>query len=186
MMLEFWKQYIKNPRCIGAVAPSSKRLAKAMVQPIDFGSAFCIIEFGPGTGVFTQELINRRKEDTTLILIEQNVDFYGLLKKKYDAHKNLVIIHGSAENAYKILRKHGFSNADYIVSGLPFTSLPKEVSLRIIEAAKKVIGQEGLFITFQYTMIKRKFFEQHFKFKKCIHEIRNFPPAHVFVMELCG
>ena len=55
-MLNFFWQYLRHPRSIGAIAPSSKKLARKMVQPIDFSRASCIMEFGPGTGVFTDEL----------------------------------------------------------------------------------------------------------------------------------
>lgn len=181
-MLQFLKQYIKDPRHIGAVAPSSKRLARSMMQPIDFQSASCIVEFGPGTGVFTDELLRRRKKGTVLILIEQNKDFCRMLKKRYQGQKNLAIVHGSAEQAVSILHKYGYTHADYIVSGLPFTSLPKEVSVRIFRAAKQVIGSEGKFITFQYTLVKKKFFETYFAFRDCIHVMSNLPPAYVFVL----
>lgn len=61
-MFQFIKQYIKNPKFVGAIAPSSKKLAAAMMQPIDFEKAKCIVEFGPGTGVFTEEIMRRKKK----------------------------------------------------------------------------------------------------------------------------
>lgn len=184
IMLQFLKQYIKNPRNIGAIAPSSRLLAQNMMRPIDFRSAKCIVEFGPGTGVFTEKLLCQKKDETVLILIEQNKEFCRMLRKRFGNRPNFYIIRGSAENAVAIVKKHGFSHADYIVSGLPFTSLPREVSLKIFKAAKRLIAGDGTFITFQYTMLKRKFFEEHFKFKDCIHVLRNLPPAYVFVMGL--
>lgn len=84
-MFQFLKQYIKNPGKIGAVAPSSRVLARAMVKPVEFSTASCIVEFGPGTGVFTEKLINMRKKDTVLFLIEQNKEFYKLLNNKRPA-----------------------------------------------------------------------------------------------------
>lgn len=182
-MLSFFRQYIKNPRMVGAVAPSSKKLAKAMVSPVSFSHASCIVEFGPGTGVFTDELIHKRKKGTILVLVEQNREFYKLLKKKYYNQKNMVLINGSAEDADHILGKYGIYHADYIISGLPFASLPEKVSDKIIKAVKNIIGSDGIFITFQYTMLKRKFFLQHFKLKDCIYVFKNLPPANVFVME---
>ena len=182
-MLNFFRQYLRHPRSIGAIAPSSKKLARKMVQPIDFSGASCIMEFGPGTGVFTDELARRRKASTTLILIEQNKEFCKLLKQKYQGQKNLHIVHGSAAHAGAILKKHGFAHADYIVSGLPFASLPKETSGRIVHAIQQTIGRQGVFITFQYTLLKKSFFRQHFQFKDCIHVMGNLPPAYVFVMK---
>ncbi len=49
----FLLEYIKNPSKVGAIAPSSRYLADGMIQSIDFNSAECIVEYGPGTGVFT-------------------------------------------------------------------------------------------------------------------------------------
>lgn len=181
-MLQFFKQYLKNPRNIGAIAPSSALLAKNMMLPINFQAASCIVEFGPGTGIFTDELLRLKKKDTLLVLIEQNKEFCRLLQKKYGSRTDLAIVHGSAENAVRIVKRHGFSHADYIVSGLPFTSLPGELSLKIFQAAKELIGDSGVFITFQYTLLKKKFFEEHFTFKNCIHVLRNLPPAYVFVL----
>ena len=95
----------------------------------------------------------------------------------------MVLINGSAEDADHILGKYGIYHADYIISGLPFASLPEKVSDKIIKAVKNIIGSDGIFITFQYTMLKRKFFLQHFKLKDCIYVFKNLPPANVFVME---
>ena len=71
-MFEFLKQYLKNPRSVGAIAPSSRMLAENMMKPVDFDRAACIVEYGPGTGVFTEELIRRKRPETALYIIERN------------------------------------------------------------------------------------------------------------------
>ncbi len=181
--VNFFLEFIKHPRKIGAVAPSGKALAKKMMQPIDFDLAEVIVEYGPGTGVFTKELIARRKKNTTLILVEQNKMFCRELLRKFTGEPNFHIIHGNAEKIKKYLNKYGLSEADYIVSGLPFTSLPAEASDRILKAAGAAIGQNGSFITFQYSLVKKKFFEEYFDISYCLREIKNLPPAYVFVMK---
>lgn len=182
-MFRFLIQFLKNPRGIGAVAPSSKVLAEKMMEPINFRTAECIVEYGPGTGSFTKELIRRKREETVLILIEQNASFCRELKSKYGKRENVYIIEGSAENARKYLAACKCPAADYIVSGLPFTSLKKELTRKIFINTRRVLGQNGIFITFQYSMLKRKMFEQYFKIVGCKKEIRNFPPAYVLVMK---
>lgn len=181
--MNFLLEFIKHPRKIGAVAPSGKPLAEKMMQPIDFNSAEVIVEFGPGTGAFTEELIRRREKDTALILVEQNEIFCRGLLKKFAGEPNFHIVHGNAERVKKYLEKYGFSEADYIVSGLPFTSLPSEVSDRILKATGAAIGKGGSFITFQYSLVKKKFFEKYFDISQCLKEIKNLPPAYVFVMK---
>ena len=176
-------EFLKHPRKIGAIAPSGKHLSAKMMMPIDFKSAKVIIEYGPGTGSFTKELVTRRKSDTTLILIEQNKAFCEQLRASFGNLPNLFIVHGSAENVGQHLETCGVHSADYIISGLPFTSLPATVSDHILNATKLALGQEGKFITFQYSLVKKKFLEQYFQMTDCLKVIKNLPPAFVLVMK---
>ena len=180
--MAFLIEFIKHPLTIGAVAPSGKSLSKKMMEPIDFSSANVIVEYGPGPGSFTRELVARRNEGTTLILIEQNENFCALLEEEFGGQQDVHIIHGSAENADQYLTKHGFDHADYIISGLPFTSLPKVVSNNILEATKRALGESGQFATFQYSLVKKAFFEEHFQITNILREMKNLPPAYVLVM----
>lgn len=181
--MNFFFEYMKHPRKIGAVAPSGKSLSDKMVQPVYFDSAKVIVEYGPGTGSFTRELIIRRRPDTVIILIEQNELFCGELRKLFRNQPNLYIISGSAENVNDYLARYGFEHADYVISGLPFSSLPTEVSDRVLTETKRAIGDTGVFVTFQYTMIKKSFFQSYFRIISCIREIRNLPPAYVLEMK---
>lgn len=182
VITNFLIEYLKNPRKIGAVAPSGNALARKMTKSIDFKSAKVIVEYGPGTGSFTRELVICRKLDTVLILIEQNKKFCRELEKIFCNQPNLYIINGDAENVNNYLAEYGFKNADYIISGLPFTSLPAKASGNILNATKKAIGNKGIFITFQYSLVKKNFFKKYFQISDCFKEIKNLPPAYVLVM----
>ncbi len=179
----FFLEYLKHPAKIGAIAPSGKWLAKKMVESIPFDACNCIVEYGPGTGAFTEEIIKGKKRETTFLVIEQNESFYNMLKSKYANVPNLILIHGDAGDVEKYLTDYHVESVDYIVSGLPFTSLPKSVSEHILNATNRIIGERGRFITFQYTLLKRSFFEQYFKIRNITYEFKNMPPAHVLVME---
>ncbi|MCI8371622.1 MAG: methyltransferase domain-containing protein [Lachnospiraceae bacterium] len=150
---------------------------------IDFAAARCIVEFGPGTGSFTKELIKRKKRETLLFLIEQNAEFCRQLREQYGKKINVHVIQGSAEHVETFLKKFGLTHADYIVSGLPFTTLPKEVSTKIFISTQQVLGKKGSFITFQYSMVKQKLFKKYFELVGCQRELRNIPPAYVLVMK---
>lgn len=69
-------QYLTNPRSVGAIFPSSKYLSEKMIEAINFENAEYIVEYGPGTGVFTEKILKRRKADTKIILVENNNGFY--------------------------------------------------------------------------------------------------------------
>ena len=181
-MLQFFIQFIKHPRTIGAIAPSGKALAAKMMEPIRFEHAGCIVEYGPGTGTFTRELIRRKKEDTKLLVIEQNEVFHQRLKREFAGEKGVYLIQGSAENVNEYLAQYGIQTADYIVSGLPFTSLPESISKSVFQATRQAIGQTGRFITFQYSLLKQKFFMEYFVMTGRLLEFKNLPPAYVLVM----
>ncbi|MCY6371047.1 class I SAM-dependent methyltransferase [Clostridium ganghwense] len=178
--ISFLKNYIKYPKMIGAVCPSSKYLAKKMVANVDFKNAKCIVEYGPGTGVFTNELIKRKKEDTVLLVLELNEELFNSLQKKYEKTKNVYIINDSAEKVGEYVEQHGFKNADYIVSGLPFAAFPEQLTKNILDNTLKTLNKDGKFITFQYTLLKRKLINQFFSDIKITFEIKNIPPAFVF------
>lgn len=182
LMLEFLKEYVQHPFTIGAVAPSSRFLANRMVQPINFNECNCIVEYGPGTGIFTKEIIKRKQKHTIFLIIEQNEEFYHQLVSAYGKEPGVTVIHGKAEEVETYLKEMGIASVDYVVSGLPFASLPKEVSSTILEKTKQIVGPEGRMITFQYTMFKRHMFERFFRVEEVRREYRNFPPAYVLVM----
>ncbi|PGO53772.1 class I SAM-dependent methyltransferase [Priestia megaterium] len=179
--IHFIQEYIRHPRTVGAIMPSSRSLAKQMVNPIPFEKITCIVEYGPGTGVFTEEIVQNKRKDTIFLAIEANEAFYKMLKKKYGQIENMYIIHGSAENIGDYLKQYDIEKVDYIVSGLPFTSLPGTVSTQILKKTATLLGSEGKFITFQYSKVKRSFFKSFFNTIQYERVYRNVPPAYVFV-----
>lgn len=182
--LSFIRQYLIKPRNVGAILPSSKYLARKMVRNIDFNCARYIVEYGPGTGVFTEKMIERRNRDTIILLFESNKEFCNLLEEKYKDEPNLHIINDSAEYIEKYIMKYNIPWLDYIVSGLPFASLPHNVSSNILKQTQKHLKEEGKFITFQYTMLKKDFIEKYFNKISIEREVRNIPPAYVFCCSL--
>ncbi|MCT4595453.1 MAG: SAM-dependent methyltransferase [Anaeromicrobium sp.] len=179
--LSFILQYILKPKTVGAILPSSTYLANRMMEGIDFHNARYIVEYGPGTGVFTDKLLKRRTKDTLIILLEYNHEFYLTLKEKYKNEENLYIINDSAENIDIHLKKHDIPYVDYVISGLPFASLPEKVSSEILAKTKLVLRKGGKFTTFQYTLFKKDFISMFFKNIHIERELINMPPAYVFI-----
>lgn len=177
--LKFILQYITKPRTVGAVLPSSKYLARKMIAHMDFDKASFIVEYGPGTGVFTDEILSRRKPESRLLLLERNPEFAAQLVKKYKNTQYVTVINDTAEHIGKYLDMYSISKADYILSGLPFASLPKEASENILKETKNYLSDSGKFITFQYTLFRKSYFVKHFGKISITYEIRNIPPAYI-------
>lgn len=129
--------------------------------------------------MFTDKLVRNKKRNTILILIEYNEKFCELLKDKYNDYENVVIVNDSAENIDKHLSKYKVKQVDYVLSGLPFASLPKSISSKILTKTRNIIKKNGLFITFQYTLMKKGYLGNFFEDISFDRVLYNLPPAYV-------
>lgn len=182
-LVHFIKQYVKHPRMIGAIVPSTSFSAKRMVRPINFDNASFIVELGAGTGAFTKELIKRKRRDTVLLIIEVNEEFVSRLKDLYEDEPSVYVIHGSAENVEEYLQQLGIEKVDYVISGLPFASLNKVLSTNILQATTRILHEDGLFITIQYTTYKLAFIGSFFSSLRTEWILWNIPPAYIVICQ---
>lgn len=176
---EFFTAFLKQGRHVGAVAPSSRFLVKKMLDPIEFDKVNCIVEFGPGTGSITHELLNRMPANATLLVFEINPEFCELLKKIKDPR--IVIIRDSAEKLEEILLEHQLEKVDYIVSSLPLAMIPSTVVRRILSEVKKVLKPSGSFLQYQYSLNALKKLKQTFQKVDVNFTPMNIPPAFIFI-----
>ena len=182
--IEFIYQFFNKPSLVGAIMPSSKFLARNIVNFINFKRKnLVIIEYGPGTGPFTSEIVKKLKDGDKLLLIEQNKKFIENLVQKYNRYQQLTIIEGSVSNVKTILEENKIKQVDYIVSGIPFSSIPKEVTLDIMENTQSIMNNQSLFITFQYSTLKLKLFKRYFDIVSKKFILRNVPSAYIICMK---
>ncbi|SNC60482.1 Phospholipid N-methyltransferase [Hymenobacter gelipurpurascens] len=179
MLPSFLEEFFRNPATVGSLVPSSQALTDKVLEPIDFATAHCIVEYGPGTGVFTDVLMRRRKAGTAIVLIEVNRRFYQLLHQRYAGHADVHIVHGSADRTGEYLQKLGLPQPDYVVCGLPFSSLPRRLGWRILEHTKNLLTPSGKLILFQYSLRNKKLFGKFFEQFAETRVLQNVPPAYV-------
>jgi phospholipid N-methyltransferase len=140
-----------------------------------------LAEFGPGTGVFTAELVRRMHPDARLLVFEIRADFAARLRQRFDDPR-VTIIHGSAAELPRYLQAHGAEQVDCIVSGLPFTSLPRDVTHAILRTTRDYLKPGGRFVTYQYTPALLRLLRSYFpEMRIARYVIRNLPPALVLV-----
>src|ERR1700752_1795312 len=87
-LLLFFRAFACNPRNIGAIAPSGANLASLITSEITAGSG-PVLELGPGTGVFTEALLERGVRESDLTLIEYGSDFMRLLQARFPRARGL-------------------------------------------------------------------------------------------------
>lgn len=176
----FLTEFFKEKSMVGAIAPSSQYLTRKMLSSIDFKTAKTLVEFGPGTGVFTDELVASMAEDAKLYLFEVNDSFYQSLAEKYASDERVMVFFTGAEKAKSVLAKEGVMNVDVIVSGLPLAVIPPAVKSRILSVSRRLLRESGSYIQFQYSLNDRGLITQYFKRVELDFTLFNLPPAFIY------
>ena len=175
----FLRGFIKNPVMVGSVIPSSKRLIDRMLDPVDWANCRVFVEYGPGVGTFTRHILDRMGPHATLVTIDTNADFTEYLHHEIDDER-LVAVTGSAADVETILADRGLGQADYVLSGLPFSTLPPGVGMAIGAATSRVIRPGGAFLVYQFSPKVRDFIAPVFERLERGFEWVNVPPATLF------
>lgn len=175
----FFKGFIKHPVMVGSIIPSSETLIRHMLSRVDWENTRVFVEYGPGVGTFSQHILQRMKPDATYIAIDLNEDFIDYLSKTI-ADSRFRPIHGSAADVEQIVRDSGFEQADYVLSGLPFSTLPAGVGPAIAAATHQVIRPGGAFLVYQFRAKARDFIAPHFQRIDQAMEYWNIPPCFLF------
>lgn len=177
---KFLNTFFKDRKQVGALAPSSRFLVKKMCDQIDFKAAKVIIELGPGTGVFTREILNRSAADAKVFVIELNESFYNLLKTKF-TDPRLILINTSADKIDEVLSDYGINEVDAILSSLPLTVIPEKIKKKIIIKSYDALKPGGVYVQYQYSLNAKKLLELKFGKLKMGFVAMNIPPAFVYL-----
>jgi phospholipid N-methyltransferase len=164
---------------VGSIIPSSRILIERMLKPVDWENTKLFVEYGPGVGTFTRPILEKMGEDSTLIAIDTNPDFIKFLRKSIDDPR-FIAVNGSATDVEAIVREHGFESADYVLSGLPFSTLPPGVGDDIAKATSRVLRPGGAFLVYQFSPKVLDFIKPHFDHIDRGFEWINVPPATLF------
>jgi len=175
----FFRGFLKRPVMVGAVAPSSRFTINKMLAPVDWENTKLFVEYGPGVGTFTRPILDKLSADGKLIVIDTNPDFIRYLKQSIPDPR-LIAIQGSAADVKQIIQDHGFEHADYIASGLPFSTLPPGVGDAIAKATREVIRKGGAFLVYQYNPRVKNFLTPHWSHIDHAMEWINIPPAQLW------
>ncbi len=175
----FINEFVKKENQIGAIAPSSKYLAKKMLASIDFSNDLHIIELGPGTGIFTLKILQKMSLNSRLLSLELNPFFASKIRKSIQDER-FKISCNSAENINSIMNQIHFPKADYIISSLPLAVLPIKLKLNILNQCKLALSPKGVFIQFQYSLNAKDLLEKKFSSVNVSFTPLNLPPAFVY------
>ena len=177
--LLFARNFFKHPQWLGSIVPSSRFLVKRMLSRIDWQRAGVIVEYGPGIGNITQEILKRMRPDSVLVAIELNPEFVTFLRREVPDPR-LRVVCGSASDVRSVLRQFDLPHADYIISGIPYTTLPEDIRGAILRESHGLLHPEGAFVVYQFTRAVLPSLRRTFARVQQDFELRNILPARLF------
>lgn len=149
---KFFLEFVKDPKKVGAILPSSKRLASEIVKeiPKDLkAEKRLILEVGPGTGVFTDKILQRMNPTDELHLVEFDEEFCIKLREKYKHIPRVKIFHASIlDHQVEPEKKY-----DYVISGLPLNAFQSDFVEAVFKKFTEIVRENGKISYFEYIVI---------------------------------
>jgi phosphatidylethanolamine/phosphatidyl-N-methylethanolamine N-methyltransferase len=176
----FFKQALKNPGEVGAIAPSSMRLAHAMASQA--GGAQHVIELGAGTGSVTAAL-REKMPDVPLLAVELMPPLVQELRQRFPE------IRVTCDAAHLVLQEQQHCAPDHtvVVSSLPFRSLAEPIRSQTQDALLNFLQAHPSRRLVQFTYLLRAPFDlpanSPLRWQRHSKVWRNLPPAGVWVLQ---
>ncbi|QEG27139.1 16S ribosomal RNA methyltransferase KsgA/Dim1 family protein [Gemmata obscuriglobus] len=176
------RAFLTQGKRIASFAPSSRFMARKLLDGIDWAHARSIVELGAGTGPITAELVRLAHPKARLVVIELDPVLCGRLQARFRESPNVEVVLGDATKFGEILAARGIPKVDHVLSGLPLPSFPAAARDAILETSAKTISAGGTFrqLTVMpliyYKMYRRYFEDVRFRFVPF-----NLPPGGVYV-----
>jgi phospholipid N-methyltransferase len=175
----FLKGFLEHPVMVGSIIPSSRFTIAKMLGPVKWDECKLFVEYGPGIGTFCRPVLDHLRRDGQLIVIDTNPLYIDYLKATITDSRFAAVL-GSAADVEEIVRAHGHDHADYVLSGLPFSTLPGGVGPAIAAATHRVLRPGGAFLVYQFSAKARDYMARHFKRIDAGFELLNVLPCKLY------
>lgn len=175
--LTFFYNFLKNPKEVGSVIPSSRFLAMKMIEAVNWDEIKTIAEFGSGTGAITKYIQKSVSSSAQVLLFEMDTNMRSDLQSTYHHFQ----CYENSLNLVDIMNRKGIQHMDCIMSGLPFFNFSNEVREKLLHQITTALKPGGLFVAFQYSLQMKKLLKDTFIIEKIKFTPFNIPPAFVYV-----
>lgn len=175
----FAANFFKHPTMLGSLIPSSRYLVEHLLGAIDWERADHVVEYGPGVGTITRELLSRMRPDARLIALELNGDFVGYLRREL-RDPRLEVLHASAADIGAIMAERSWDGIDYAISGIPFSTMPADIRDEVLQTTRHCLRPDGEFLVFQFSSKVYPYLRQTFDRVHKGFVLRNILPAHCY------
>jgi phosphatidylethanolamine/phosphatidyl-N-methylethanolamine N-methyltransferase len=176
--LQFLRGLIASPRGVGAIAPSSPALARAVAAQVDPDRNGPVLELGPGTGAITKEILERGIAPERLTLIEYDPAFVKLLAERFT---DVRVLKGDGFEFERTIGNHAAEDYAAIVSGMPLLNFPLPKRHALIETALRRLMRGAPFVQFSYGFQPPLPAPAGASVRQAAFVWKNLPPARVWV-----
>ncbi len=177
----FFQQFLRHPKEIGSVIPSSSYLERRIIEMAEVHSCSTVVELGSGTGGTTRAILRALPKYGRLLSIEINPRFHEITKAIGDSR--LIAHHGSAAELGEILAHYGLPAPDAVISGIPFSTMPEELGRLIIRQISENLAPHGRFVAYQFNPKVYHLCTPVMGECKSKLEVLNIPPMRVYRWE---
>lgn len=171
-MIGWGVKFLRSPRKIGSVAPSSPFLAKLMTRGIAPHAR--VLELGSGSGAITAHILKKLRAPAQLTMVEADAEFADMCARRFPG----AAVHNA--DAEDVLRSET-ATFDAVLSGIPFAAMDRGKRLRIFRLVRDRLAPGGAFVMFQYSLTTRGELRDVFGAVETYFTPWNLPPAFVYV-----
>ena len=143
----FLCEFLRNPRQLGSIIPSSGFLKRRIIAAADLTNAAVVVELGPGNGGTTRSILDALPANAKLLSIELNEGLYSLTSDITDAR--YIAHQGNAADLSAILKQHQTGRPDVVISGIPFSTMEPEAGQSILKCVQEELNDGGRFVAYQ-------------------------------------
>lgn len=173
-----FRRFLADPLKIAYVVPSSKALVRRVLDKMDFARAKVVVEFGGGEGCYTRELAKRLAPDARLLVFELDAHLAEHLRQQFRDDDRVLVFEQDAATFRDELHRLGIREADYVVSGIPFSYLEPKKKKEILHAVHEGLKDDGQFIVYQVTP-ELKGHTRMFAAHEVEYFLANIPPMFI-------
>jgi len=182
--LVFFQEFLKNPRQIGSIIPSSRFLERRILEASGIASARTIVELGSGTGGTTRAILSGMPQDAKLLSIEINPHFHASVSTITD--DRLIPHLGSAFDLKEILSFYGIGSPEVVISGIPFSTMKRSSAFQVLNAISSLLAPNGRFVAYQVSNRVASLCHPFLGTAQMQVELFNIPPVRVYQWEKNG
>lgn len=175
----FFQAFLKSPRVVASVIPSSPFLVRRIVKAADPAAANVVVELGAGTGGTTRAMLKSMGPQAKMLVIERTAEFIDTLDNIDDPR--LEVVHGCASTVVEELARRGLGAADVVISGIPFSTMPPALAQEIVVAVQDALAPGGRFVAYQFTDRVAEYARPVMGPPEVEIEFVNVPPIRLFI-----